>query len=147
MGIGQIKTNRNIRLYLLYTVEFLLALLVMSSVFLYTGKSYIKYRDGVDQWFYTFCYLGKWLKEIFYNLFVEGTLSIPLWDMSIGYGTDIMTTLHYQGFTDPINVLAMFCSEQHMEIMFIIQQIFRIYLAGIFFIWYCLYHECEEKLF
>ena len=38
-------------------------------------------------------YYGEYLRGILYTLFVEHKCTMPMWDMHIGYGSDILTTL------------------------------------------------------
>ena len=60
-------------------------------------------------------------------------LSFPLTIFLIGYGADVLNTLHYYVIGDPLNLLAVFVPKEHTEILFHVLVILRIYLAGITF--------------
>lgn len=132
------------RSFRIYAVEFFIACMLMLLIFIVRGKSLLRYCDGLNQYYYTLCYYGEWLREIFRNLFVEHRLQIPLWDMSIGYGADILTTLHYYGLGDPLNLLAVFVDREHMEYLFVFLVLLRLYVAGLGFMAFCRYHGCRE---
>mgnify|MGYP002226681719 CR=1 FL=1 len=71
---------------------------------------------------------------IFYGiLFEKHSIIIPTYDFSIGYGADVLNTLHYYVIGDPLNLLAVFVPKEHTEILFHVLVILRIYLAGITF--------------
>ena len=72
-------------------------------------------HDGVPQHLNSLAYYGRYLRQVLYTLFIEHKLSLPLWDMHIGYGSDILTTLHYYVIGDPLTLLAVFVPESHKQ--------------------------------
>lgn len=127
--------------YLIYTIIFGVLALILYLHFYLNGKSLIWSHDGVPQHLNSLAYYGEYLRKILYTLFVEHRLSIPLWDMHIGYGSDILTTLHYYVIGDPLALLSVFVPADRTEILYEILIFLRIYLAGIAFSQYCFYHK------
>ena len=90
-----------------YNVIFALVCIIGYSSFWIRGKSLIWEIDGLGQYYPSFLYIGQYLRECFYNCF-HGNFGLPLFDISIGMGDDIIGTLNYYGFGDPLNILAVF---------------------------------------
>lgn len=134
------KTGRMLRkegrsVYLSYTILFAcFAAFIFCGFFLPYGKSLICGADGVNQHLMTLTYCGEYLRSILKNLFVEHRLSIPMFDFSIGYGSDIIQTLHYYGFGDPLNLLSVFVPAAYTEYLYGVLIVLRMFLAGITFI-------------
>ena len=57
------------------------------------GKSFIWQTDGLSQQYVWYVYVGQWLRELLSNVFVTHTFAVPLWDMSSGYGADVIQTV------------------------------------------------------
>ena len=133
-----------------YTILFfLLALLTFSLNILY-GKSFVysgsnQAGDGLVQHYTALAYYGEYLRTICRNLFVSHTFSFPEFDLSIGLGGSIITTLGYEVLGDPLNFLAVFVSMQNTEYLYVFLVIFRLYLAGIAFCQYCIYHSFDME--
>ncbi len=70
---------------------------------------------------------------------------MPMWDMNIGYGSDILTTLHYYVIGDPLTLLSVFVPADKTEILYEVLIFLRIYLAGISFSIYCFYHKNPKQ--
>lgn len=66
-------------------------------------------------------------------------------DYSIGQGMDILTTLNYYGFGDPISLLSVFANKNTIEGMYAFIIFLRLYAAGISFSWYCMYTNRFRK--
>ena len=60
-----------------------------------------------------------------------------MWDLHIGYGSDILTTLHYYVIGDPLTLLSVFVPEEKTEILYEVLIFLRLYLAGLAFSGYC----------
>lgn len=127
--------------YLIYTLVFAILSLVLYLHFSLNGKSLIWSHDGVPQHLNSLAYYGEYLRSILYSIFVEHKFSVPMWDMHIGYGSDILTTLHYYVIGDPLALLSVFVPAGKTEYLYEILIFVRIYLAGITFSRYCFYHK------
>ena len=90
-------------------------------------------------------YYGEYLRNILHSVFVEHKFEIPMWDMHIGYGSDILTTLHYYVIGDPLTLLSVFVSPEKTEYLYAFLIFLRIYLAGIAFSRYCFYHRNSKQ--
>lgn len=66
-----------------------------------------------------------------------GHFTLPMFDFSIGMGEDILTTLNFYGMGDPLTLLSVFVPKQRMEMFYDFLVAFRMYLAGLTFIFYC----------
>lgn len=134
------KENRK-RFYLQYT--FLAALIFggISLIFLAYGKSMIWNSDGLKQHYISLAYYGRYLRTILRNIFVTHTFEIPMWDLHIGFGADIVTTLNYYVLGDPLNLLSVFVPERYTEYLYGFLIFLRMYLAGIAFSRFCFFHK------
>lgn len=119
--------------------------LILYLFFYLNGKSLIWSHDGVPQHLNSLAYYGEYLREILRQLFIEHKLEIPMWDMHIGYGSDILTTLHYYVIGDPLTLLSVFVPVDKTEYLYEFLIFFRIYLAGITFSSYCFYHKNSKQ--
>ena len=117
---------------------FLLMCIVAFLPFFTEGKSFVwgaGVEDGLSQHFSALAYYGEALREFFRNL-LAGHPKLVMWDMSLGYGADILSTLNYYAIGDPLNLLYGFVSPKNTETMYDFMILLRMYLAGITFIIY-----------
>lgn len=124
--------------YGVYTLMFLLMCIMAFLPFLTEGKSFVwgaGVEDGLSQHFSALAYYGESLREFFHNL-LAGHPKLVMWDMSLGYGADIIATLNYYAIGDPLNLLYGFVSPKNTETMYNFMILLRMYLAGITFIMY-----------
>ena len=124
--------------YGVYTLMFLLMCIVAFLPFFPEGKSFVwgaGVEDGLSQHFSALAYYGEALREFFRNL-LAGHPKLVMWDMSLGYGADILSTLNYYAIGDPLNLLYGFVSPKNTETMYDFMILLRMYLAGITFIIY-----------
>ena len=124
--------------YGVYTIMFLLMCIAAFLPFFMEGKSFVwgaGVEDGLSQHFSALAYYGEALRDFFHNLF-SGHPKLIMWDMSIGYGADIISTLNYYAIGDPLNLLYGFVPVKYTEAMYNFMILFRMYLAGITFILY-----------
>ena len=124
--------------YGVYTLMFLLMCIGAFLPFFTEGKSFVwgaGVEDGLSQHFSALAYYGEALREFFRNL-LAGHPKLVMWDMSLGYGADILSTLNYYAIGDPLNLLYGFVSPKNTETMYDFMILLRMYLAGITFIIY-----------
>lgn len=124
-------------LWSLYTDVFTDVYRGISAIFT-EGKSFVwgaGVEDGLSQHFSALAYYGEALREFFCNL-LAGHPKLVMWDMSLGYGADILSTLNYYAIGDPLNLLYGFVSPKNTETMYDFMIVLRMYLAGITFIMY-----------
>ena len=135
--------------YGLYTLAFLVTAALVYSFYFFNGKSFVYCDlngggDGLVQHYSTFVYIGKWMRGIIRHLLTEHTLAIPTWDLNIGYGHDIISTLNFYGLGDPLNLLAAVTPTRYAELMYCFLILLRLYLAGITFSVYCRYRQLRS---
>ncbi len=126
--------------FAIYTLFFALACIVTFAIFIKNGRGFIWGKEGSDgshQHFPALAYVGQWGREIMHNIFVEHTFEIPMWDFSIGYGSDIVTTLNYYALGDPLNLLSIFVPVKYTEYLYNFLIVLRMYLAGVMFSLFC----------
>lgn len=129
----KLQNAEKLRFYSTYTILFAICMLCTSLYFINNKATFIWSVDGISQHYNALAYYGEYLRDIFWNLFENHRLAIPTYDFSIGYGADVLNTLHYYVIGDPLNLLAVFVQKEHTEILFHVLIIARIYLAGIAF--------------
>lgn len=123
-----------------YTLAFCVMICAVFGVFFATGRSFIRTGDGLNQYFTALSYYRELLCGIIGNLFAPHQAAIPMFDMNIGYGGDILTTLHYYGIGEPLCLLSVLFSAESMEACFQLLFVLRLYLAGLFFAMFCRRH-------
>ena len=141
-----IKVRQNkIDYYLAYTLAFGIIATFLYMRFYMNGKSVVWSHDGVPQHLNSLAYYGRYLRGILKSIFIDHKLSISMWDLHIGYGSDIITTLHYYVIGDPLALLSVFFPSSKTELLYTILIFLRIYLAGIAFSRYCFYHKNSKQ--
>ena len=121
----------------IYSVVFLMAATATFLYFALNGKSFIWNEDGYAQHNLALTYYGTWLRDIIRNILFEHTFSIPLWDFSLGTGSDILTTLNYYVIGEPLNLLSVFVPARYTEYLYDFLIILRLYFAGLAFMQFC----------
>lgn len=130
------KTNQR-KIIGTYSAMFLIAGLVTFAYFLICQKSLVWKLDGYSQHYVALSYYGDWLRTVFSNIFINHSFVVPMFDFNIGYGADILTTLNYYVIGDPLNLLSGFVPSAFTEYLYDFLVIFRLYLAGLFFVQFC----------
>ena len=116
--------------FISYSIILAFAALCCFWWFIYNHKTLIWEWDGLTQHYLAFLYCSRFFKQIVKTLLTEHTLVIPMWDMSIGFGADIFTTMHYYGLGDPFTILTMFVPEAHMDKFYCLLYLIKLYIAG-----------------
>lgn len=136
------------RLLAWYTALFAAACLLLCATDLFYGRSLLyagadQAGDGLIQHFNALAYYGEWLRTLVHNLWVEHRLEVPLWDLSIGLGGDVLTTLSYYVLGDPLCLLAAFVPAEQTELLYNFLVVLRLYLAGLAFLVYARHRGCR----
>lgn len=146
MSIGGSKTlfidrkKQIARFLAVYTALFILTFLLSYSPFLQEGKTLIwSNNDGRTQHYPTLVYVGRYLRQIVLNL-LHGELAIPLFDLNLAMGSDVIATLNYYGLGNPLYLLSAFVPTRYTEYLFNALIVLRIYLADLSFSALCAYH-------
>ena len=119
--------------YIFFTALFCIMFFICYSSCFLAGRSLIWHTDGINQHFRAMVYYSNYLKEIIRHLAVDHKLIIPDWDFYIGEGSDIVNTLSYYSFGDPIALLSVLVPMRYMHFFFSFAIAARMYLSGITF--------------
>lgn len=133
------------RYFVYYTVIFAIMAVAVFGIFLFYGKSFIWSNDGWRQHYNALIYYGKWLRSIIRGVLLEGKLEIPAYSFSLGYGSDIITTLHYYVIGDPLTVFAVFVPTKYMAYFYHALILLRLYLSGVAFSLFCFYKTDQMR--
>lgn len=121
----------------MYTAVFwLLALIIYGGFFWFNNRSLVNWNDGFTQHCTVLTYYGNYLRTIIRNILIEHNFTVPMFDFSIGYGYDIISTFNYYGIGDPLNLLSVIVPARFTEYLYGFLIIFRMYLSGLFFTLY-----------
>lgn len=90
-------------------------------------------EDGTSQHLASLIYYGDYIRTFFSNL-IHGNFQFPMWNNSIGFGSDILTTLNYYAIGDPLNIVYVFANKANASYLYTFMTLFRAYLVGISFI-------------
>ncbi len=115
----------------LYSIAFAVIVALILWCFLSQGKAFMRMVDGVGQHFAVLCYIRDYIREFF------STGTLPMVDFSIGQGFDVIGTLSYYGFGDPLTLLSALFPDNALEAMYAFFIFLRLYLAGLAFMGYC----------
>ncbi|MDD4371333.1 MAG: YfhO family protein [Anaerostipes sp.] len=132
------NTHKRQKYYLLYTGIFLLLIFVAFLPFILENKTFIwgtGVEDGLSQHFSALVYWGQYLRRFASNV-VQGKFYLPMWNMNLGYGADILQTLNYYAIGDPLNLVYGLVPTKYMEYAYDAMILLRMYLAGFCFMLY-----------
>lgn len=132
--------------WVVYTILFVVMVLIVFYPFYHNGKTLIWYPDGWMQHYKALVYYGRWLRKIARTLLSSHVLEVPFYSFSLGYGGDILTTLHYYGVGDPLNLLSVFVPGRYTHYLYDFLIVLRLYLAGISFAHFCMYMKKEKSI-
>lgn len=123
--------------FLVYTLLFLFLSVIIWRPFYSEHKSMIWGYDGLYQTYGSMVYFSQYWRDFFVRL-CSGNLSLPMIDTSVGMGFDVLTTLNYYGFGDPLEWISLAFSKEQMEVCYNLLVFLRYYLSGLFFGVHCL---------
>jgi uncharacterized membrane protein YfhO len=134
------KRNLLVYQYCIFSLLFVVTSFFCFFFFIALHKSFLRY-DGIVQHLTALTYWDEYLRTFLKTLFTTGKFVFPEFDFSIGYGDDILTTLHYYTIGDPLSLLSVFVPAAKTEYLYNFLVILRLYLCGISFLAYCNYHK------
>ena len=144
------KTKKNLRckplsikskFFLFYTAAFLLCAAGVYACFIIKGCSLVVSGDGWKQHFTAFVYFGQYGRTVLRTLLTEHSLVLPQWSFSLGFGGDILTTLHYYVIGDPLDLLSIACPTRYAIYLYSVLSLLRLYLAGLGFGAFCMFKK------
>ena len=123
-----------------YTLWFsVFAFFCVIIFYIINGKSFYTIADGIYQQYPYFMYTGKWLRMLFSNIFVNHTFELPMWDMTIGMGSDATLTFSSVAnpLADPMYWISVFIPYNIAEYVFDAIVILKFYASGLAFAYFC----------
>ncbi|MFC3927793.1 YfhO family protein [Streptococcus caprae] len=144
------RLKEKISYYGPYTILFSIVVVVILGFFALRHKSLIYYsdqgaQDGLVQHYNAFIYYGRYLRQLLATVFIHHSFDLPTWDMSIGYGQDIISTLTYYVIGDPFSLLSVLVPTQFSELAYNGLIVLRLYVAGLAFLAFCYYKGYERS--
>ena len=132
----QSEVKQRISFLLLYTILFSAAGALVFRYFPEEGKRMVWRGDGLSQHYVALCYYARWGRAVLKSI-LEGHPSFPTFNMHMGFGADLFTTLQYYVIGDPFSLPAVFVPQKHMLLFHDAMIPLRMYFAGICFDSYC----------
>ncbi len=117
-----------------YSVYFLIfSFFCVIFFFLLDNKSMIDINDGLQLRYTRFVYIGRTVRDMFGNLFLNHTFELPMWDSTIGMGSDcqIINSLIATPFQCLLSALV---PVEFSEYAFNFYALLQLYIAGITFL-------------
>lgn len=122
--------------YCQYTLLFGILAGLVVAVFVLAGKSFVWFKDGIDQHYPIMVYIHNYIRSFLEGI-TQGRIILPRMDYRIGQGMDVLTTLNYYGFGDPFLWIAAVFPIRYLEIAYAFLIFLRLYLSGLFFGEFC----------
>ncbi len=122
-----------------YTVLYALLFGFILYFFAAEHRSLVYHADAWRQHLRAYAYYGKWLRGCAWNLLHGQGVSLQNWSFGLGYGADVLTTLQYYCFGEPLAFLNILVPERFCKLYFEFLIVLRPYLAGLAFMAYVRY--------
>lgn len=117
------------RFYLAYTALFALMMVLVYGWFYLNGKSSLWTSDSLSQFYSNLLYLREWVRGILDGVLSGQGLAVPLWDMRIGHGEDVLNVVNWR----PLNFVSVLFPRDQLELYCWLRFFFCLYLAGFLF--------------
>lgn len=127
----------NVRFWAVYTAVFLVVAVLVFRPFWSQGRTFIYYfagqeRDGFTQHYTAFVYIGRYIREFVSNLF-QGRVALKHFDFTLGYGEDVIQSLGYYGFGDPLMLLSALVPQRLMSGFYTVYILLELWFSGLSF--------------
>ena len=123
------------KLFLDYTALFPVFLFACVLVFLLIGgKTIVTRGDGISQQYPYFIYTGRYIREIFSNIFEHHIFELPMWDHKIGFGGDPLVLFEGEVLPDPFYWVSALVPVRFSYPAYLAVNILKLYVIGIAFI-------------
>ena len=119
-----------------YSLLFGAVMAVGYSALWLNGKTLMWRMDEAGQSYVAFAYMGQWLRQWARQILTGGGVMPPLFELSLGMGADVIQTLNYVGFGNPILALFSLLPSAWWAAAFTAAVLAQVYLAGLAFSWY-----------
>lgn len=110
-----------------YTYSFCVVAAMIVALFAIMDKSFLWKADGYQQHFTSVYYFGQYIRSFL------TTGQLPMIDFNIGEGFDILTSMGYYGFGDPLNIIFCFATDATAEYFYAASILLKLFLCGLTF--------------
>ena len=118
--------------YILYTILFVIFFVFIFSPFILYNKAYLWGSDGMSQHYPSLLYTKQWVESIISSI-QDGTFSIPLWNLQLGFGQEVLgNAINFRIF----NFLFIFFNESQLELYLFLRSLISLYLCGLSFLFF-----------
>ena len=100
------------RFYVVYSLLFAVLMVLVYGWFYLNGKSSIWTSDSLSQFYSNLLYLREWVRGILDGVLAGEGLAIPLWDMRIGHGEDVLNVVNWR----PLNFVSILSPREQLEL-------------------------------
>lgn len=132
------KKKRNF--FISYTFIFIAISMIVFLPFLLKGNSFIRDGDGFNQTYPVLIYIGNYLREWF-----QKGLKQKQFDFVLGLGEGIIPSLSWLGFGDIFTLISVFVKPEKTDMLFTFIVLLKIYISGITYSLFCIYHKIDKK--
>lgn len=129
---GSPQGRKRLYAWMLYTGIFLFGIALAYGILLVTRRTIIWTYDSSAEYYPSMVYFSESLKRFFAGL-ARGEWIWPQYGFTIGLGEDVISSLNYYGFGDPLFLLTALAPRGMLEQAFVLMAFLRAYLAGLFF--------------
>ena len=135
--MSRLRPAKNVRPLAVYTLVFAVAAALVFFPFWSQGRTFIYYfagqeRDGYTQHYTAFVYIGRYLRELVGGLF-RGQFAFKHFDFALGYGEDVIQSLGYYGFGDPLMLLSALVPQRLAGAFYQVYILLELWLSGLSF--------------
>jgi uncharacterized membrane protein YfhO len=116
-----------------YSIVYFLIISLIGIYFYVNNRSFVYADDAMQQDYVVVGYIHNYIRKFVMNL-IDGKFILPSYDLSIGQGEDIVTTLSYYGFTNPIYWIVGVFPQKYLEVAYAFIYFLQLYLSGCSFL-------------
>jgi uncharacterized membrane protein YfhO len=124
---------KNKKTFYKYSLAYFFIIILVGIYFYSDNHSFVFADDAMQQDFVVVGYIRNYIRKFVMNL-IDGRFILPAYDLSIGQGADIVTTLSYYGFINPIYWIVGVFPEEYLEEAYAFIYFFQLYLSGCSFL-------------
>lgn len=102
--------------------------------------------DSVTQMYPVMLYVSRMIRGFFEAFLSGNTYVIPMFEINLGMGDDLITALNWHGFGDPFYLLTALVSENNLPFFYTFLFYLRVFLGGIAFILFVQEHDRTKSI-
>ena len=126
--------------FFIYSLLFVAISIVIFMPFLLKGNGFIRDGDGFNQTYPVLIYIGNYLRDWILHGFC-----IKEFDFTLGLGEGIIPALSWLGFGDIFTLISVFVKPERTDILFTFIVLLKLYVSGITYSLFCIYHGINYK--